>query len=268
MFKAQFIARFKTMLTYKFTVLSGGITQIIFAFFKIFILTVFIKNNINSSPMNIAESVTYIWLTQIFFALIPWNVNWEDMNLFVSGNIVYEMARPGSLLGLLYSRTLSWRLANTIMRAVPLLAFNLVVLPLFGFSNYMIAAGTKWHVMLFVLSLSVSFFLSSMITVFLYSLALHLTNASNFLGVINSVAMVLSGTVIPLSFFPEWGQWILRLQPFKGVIDTPAMILIGAYSYEECYAFILLQLMWTCCLWGINYLLFRNGEKRMVVQGG
>lgn len=65
--KSYFLLRTKVILSYRMTALSGFVTQIIFALFKIFIMYAFIASNPTDSPMTLGATITYIWITQIFF---------------------------------------------------------------------------------------------------------------------------------------------------------------------------------------------------------
>ncbi|EUJ42534.1 ABC-2 family transporter protein [Listeria riparia] len=89
-----------------------------------------------------------------------------------------------------------------------------------------------------------------------------------FFGIINSVAFVLSGTIIPLGFFPEIFQKILILQPFKGIIDTPAMIFTQQYTNLQSLGFMLLQVAWIVIFYFVNELVFKIGIKKIEIQGG
>lgn len=267
-FKFIFASRFKTVMIFKFAAISGVITQIFFSFFKIFIIYSFMSGNIDKSPMEIKSTITYIWLTQIFLSIIPWNVNWEELNSIKSGNIVYEMARPISLYSLMFSKTLAWRVANSLVRVIPIFIFNLLVLPLFGLGVYSVSAVSINAILLFIISILIAYFLSTMITVFLYSITLYTIDASNFIGVINSIALLLCGTIIPLSYFPDKLQLFLRFQPFKGIIDTPAMILSGEYSTDVSVFYIAVQAAWVVVFFFINKKMFGAGIKKIVVQGG
>ncbi|MBC1372321.1 hypothetical protein HB847_08035 [Listeria booriae] len=266
--KSYFLLRTKVILSYRMTAFSGFVTQIIFALFKIFIMYAFIASNPADSPMTLGATITYIWITQIFFSIIPWNVNWDEMNAITSGNIVYELTKPIDLFPLFFSKTLAWRFGSSIVRVVPIVLFNLIVLPVFGFQEYALKIPDGKYVLFFLCSIFLAYILSSMITVFLYSITLYTIDASNFLGIINSVAFVLSGTIIPLGFFPEIFQKILILQPFKGIVDTPAMIFTQQYTDLQSLGYMLLQVAWIVIFYFVNQRIFKIGMKKIEIQGG
>lgn len=267
-FLAFFKARYRTVMTFKVAAVSGFITQVFFALFRIYIILAFSADNISASPMKIQATIIYIWLTQMFFSIVPWNVNWEEFRMIKSGNVAYEIVRPIDLFSMFFSKTLAWRLANSIVRAIPILLINIVVLPLLGLFDISVFC-MKWaNIGFFILSLVIAYILSSLITVFMYSITLLIIDASNFIGFFNSIAMLISGTIIPLNFFPTWARRILEVTPFKGVIDTPVMIVTGEYSSREILFAILGQIAWCICLWLISKIIIRKSMTRLVIQGG
>lgn len=267
-FFAYFVARFKTVMVFKLAAISGFISQVFFALFRIYIILAFSLGNSASSPMQIQSTILYIWIAQIFFAIVPWNVNWEDFHVIKSGNVAYEIIRPIDLFSMFFSKTLSWRLANCIVRGLPVLLVNIIVLPLIGMKNISLFCMGWKNIGGFIISITLGFVLSSLITVFLYSIALLVLDASNFIGFFNSIAMLISGTIIPLSYFPSWLRTILMVTPFKGVIDTPAMIITGEYDTKQMIMAIIGQLIWCVALYVVNRLIIYYSTKRLVVQGG
>ena len=240
-----------------------------FAFIKIFTISAFTDlNTAITSPLGTASFITYIWLTQAFVMMQPLNVNGEDIDSIRSGSIAYELARPVDLFSLMFMKTFALRFANSAIRAVPILMINVLLFPLVGLGAFSITVPSVSALLLFLPSLIASYFVSTLITVLIYAITLHTVNATNFIGLLNSAAFVLSGTLIPLPFFPEFMQKILIIQPFKSVIDTPAMILSGQYALEESLLFILLQIVWIIVLFCLCASLFRKGLKKMMVLGG
>ncbi|MEK3864608.1 ABC-2 family transporter protein [Paenibacillus sp. FSL H7-0716] len=267
-FISYFQTRFNSIMIYRSAAIFGSITQIFWGFFRIFILYQFTLGNIGESPMASSSMITYIWLNQIFFAIVPWNVNHQEFDLVKSGNVVYELARPINLFNLLFSKTLAWRLASSVIRMIPILIFVIIVLPLIGFGSYGIAFPSIESIFLFIVSISLSYLLSSVITVFIYAITFFTIEASNFVGFINTMAYALSGLIIPLAYFPEKIQTFLNFQPYKSVLDTPAMIFTAEYSVKESMMYILVQVAWVVFFTLINQVMIKKGIKQLVVQGG
>jgi ABC-2 type transport system permease protein len=79
---------------------------------------------------------------------------------------------------------------------------------------------------------------------------------------------ILSGSIIPLPFFPDWMQWPLFLQPFAGLVDIPYRIYFGNLAGVGALAGIIQQLVWTAILLLIGRRLMARVTSRMQIQGG
>ena len=60
------------MLQYRAAALAGFGTQCWWGFIKVMVFAAFFRSSIARQPMNLAQSVTYVWLGQAFLALLPW----------------------------------------------------------------------------------------------------------------------------------------------------------------------------------------------------
>jgi ABC-2 type transport system permease protein len=79
---------------------------------------------------------------------------------------------------------------------------------------------------------------------------------------------LLSGSIVPLAFFPDGLQRLLRLLPFSGLVDTPFRFYLGLTPPHEIFSLGLLQLAWTAVFFLAGSRLLAAGEKRVVIQGG
>ena len=91
-FKLRLITNFQ----YRAAALAGVSTQLFFGFMYIMLyLALFESNKGISTPMNLSEIVTYIWLGQAFFALTYAALKDNDLiEMIKNGNIAYELIRP------------------------------------------------------------------------------------------------------------------------------------------------------------------------------
>lgn len=265
---SQIIKELKISRYYLFGIFSGVITQLFFAIFKIYTLTAFVGGNESISPMNISQTVLYVWVTQILFAIVPWNVNGKDFDSVRTGAIATELIKPVDLFKLIYAKTISWRMVGFLTRAIPLFIIASVGFSLLGFSDLIIKIPSKDYCFVFLISVSLSLILSTLITVLLYTLAFFFTSIANFIGVISSIAFVLSGMIIPLTFYPEQLSLFLNYQPFKFIVDTPALILNQSYTITESINQLFFQFFWIVILFVANFLAYQRIENRIEINGG
>jgi ABC-2 type transport system permease protein len=125
------------------------------------------------------------------------------------------------------------------------------------------AAGIAWFISMF-LALFLGCAISNLISVS----ALWTISGIGMQRILPVVAMVLSGLYVPLAFFPDGMQTVLRLLPFSGLVDTPLRFYLGMAPASEVISSGTLQLFWTLALIFIGIKLLGLGTKRVVIQGG
>ena len=79
---------------------------------------------------------------------------------------------------------------------------------------------------------------------------------------------VLSGSMIPLWFMPEWMTPVLSALPFSSIYFTPVQIYLGQLTAQEILTKFLVQLAWIVVLYLCGNIFWEKGKKKLVVQGG
>lgn len=265
---SQIIKQIKIARMYKITIISGIITQTFFAIFKNYVLIAFVGSNVQSSPMNEFQTTTYIWLTQILFGIVPWTVNRADFDSIRKGTIALDLIKPTSIFNLIFSKTLSWKLVGMLSRGIPIFLLSLILSLIFPNMGLELKLPNTMHFLLFIVAVFLAIQLSTLITTSMYCLAFYFTSITNFVSTIGSVAYILSGMVIPLSFFPKWILGGLNLQPFKYIVDLPAQIFNGIYDMNTAIIGIFIQIMWIIIFYAINYIIYKDIEGKIELNGG
>ena len=126
---AMLRARFRTLLQYRAASLAGFGTQLFWGLIRVMIFEAFYRSSTAPQPMSLENTVTYLWLTQAMFHLLPYRLDGDVMQMVRDGTVVYELARPVDLYWSWLSRTMAMRTAPTLLRAAPLVA---IAVPFFG----------------------------------------------------------------------------------------------------------------------------------------
>jgi len=128
---ALFRARCRVLLQYRAAAVAGFGTQLLFGLVKMMVLEAFYTHARVEAPLSLAHAISYTWLAQAFFHLLPFSANPdpEVRDMVRSGHVAYELTRPIDLHGLWWARALASRTAPTLMRAVPMI---LVAVPFLG----------------------------------------------------------------------------------------------------------------------------------------
>ena len=84
----------------------------------------------------------------------------------------------------------------------------------------------------------------------------------------NSLVAFMSGSLIPLAFFPKIVSDILSFLPFSSLIYTPVMIIVGKYNMNQIFHAFLLQLFWLLVMVGLSQMIWKRVQSYITIQGG
>lgn len=260
-----FKLRLAVQLQYRAAAAASFFTQLFFGFIIVMVFHAFYAASTKTQPMSLAAAVTYTWLGQATLRLQPgFNTDTEIINMVRTGNIAYELCRPLDLYLLWYVRLLSQRIVPTLMAGLPLFTISLLLPAGYGSSlPASFASAAAWLVSLF-LALLLSCAISNLVTVStLWTIA-----GDGIQRIFPAFTMVFSGVNVPLAFFPDWSQAILRFLPFSGLVDFPFRLYLGMVPASAVFFFGFLQLFWTGVFILAGILVLRLGKRRVTIQGG
>lgn len=79
---------------------------------------------------------------------------------------------------------------------------------------------------------------------------------------------LLSGQILPLTFFPGILGRLLFGLPFAAIYSTPLLIYVGVIPPERWVASIATQLAWLIAFAGLSAVVWRAASRKVVIQGG
>ncbi|WP_437852337.1 ABC transporter permease [Sorangium sp. So ce363] len=262
---AVFRARCRALLQYRAAAAAGFGTQLFWGFIKVMVLEAFYGNALSGAPppMALGQAITYTWLGQAFFQLLPFSTNPdpEVRELIRTGAVGYELARPLDLHALWLARALAARVAPTLLRAVPMFA---VAVPLLGMGlPPSLAAAGAWAAAMVGAAALVAAFATAVTSTMLWT-----TSGDGIARIVPSLVLVASGMIVPLPLFPAWMlQWLDAL-PFRGMVDAPFRLYLGHLPAGALPGVLLHQALWTAAFVALGRAMVARGLRRLVVQGG
>ncbi|MGN0603874.1 MAG: ABC transporter permease [Oscillospiraceae bacterium] len=182
-------------------------------------------------------------------------------NKMWDGSISTELLRPISFKGRMIAENLGNALFSLIFHFVPVLIIAALTV---GVS----APASPVMFLLFLLSAVLGFGVLWTISFAVQMTAFWLINIWSLLTIKNVFVNVLSGSMIPLWFMPEWMKGVLNFTPFSSIYFTPVQIYLGQLSYGEIALKCAVQLVWIAVIFLIGDILWKKGQQKLVVQGG
>ena len=260
---ALFRARCRVLLQYRAAAVAGFGTQLLFGLVKMMVLEAFYTHARVEAPLTLAQAISYTWLAQAFFHLLPFSANPdpEVRDMIRTGHVAYEMTRPIDLHGLWWMRALASRTAPTLMRAVPMF---LVAVPFLGLQ----APASVPSALAFTVTILAAALLTSAFTTIITATLMWTVSGDGIARIMPSLVSVGAGLVVPLPLFPAWAQPILSALPFRGMADEPFRLYLGDLPPSAALPVLAKQLVWTAILVLIGRAIVASGRRRLVVQGG
>ncbi|MEV4469661.1 ABC transporter permease [Nonomuraea salmonea] len=208
---------------------------------------------------DVADAVTYCFLTQAFIA---------PMQLFGGGLAIPERIRSGDIaLDLVRPASLQlWSLAEDLGRASYLFLVRGIPPMLLGAALFGIKVPTdagRWAVVLAGLSIAV---VASFAWRYLLALSVCWLLDDRGVAVLSMVLMTFfSGMMVPLPLFPGLLGDIAAALPWAAMVQVPADLYLGKTDPAQALAF---QAFWAAVLLGLGALGTRAIRHKVVIQGG
>jgi ABC-2 type transport system permease protein len=240
---------------------AGIWTNTIFGFLQAYILLALYENRTDIGGYDPTDAVTYVWFAQAMLMTV-WAFAWWELALRIrSGDVATDLARPLDPLRYWLAFDLGRALYHLLFRGIPpflvgMLAFDLRLPES--------SATWIWVAMSLTLAVVVSFGFR-----FLYNLtAFWLLDYRGVVVIAMTISLFCSGFIIPLPFFPDWLETILRALPFAAIVQIPVDVFLEQVEGAELVAAIGLQVLWAAVLLGLARLVLGTAIRQVVIQGG
>ena len=246
---------------YPAATVAGIFTNTIFGFLQAYILLALYENRTEIGGYEPTDAVTYVWFAQAMLMTV-YAFGWFEVALRIrSGDVATDLARPLDPLRYWLAFDLGRALYHLVFRGIPPFLLGMLV---FEIRLPESPATWLWLAVSLTLAVVVSFAYR-----FLYNLAAFWLLDYRGIGIIaTSFALLFSGFIIPLPFFPDWLEAVARVLPFAAMVQIPVDVFLEQVSGAEIAASLALQAAWAAILLGLARLVLGTAIRRVVIQGG
>ncbi|MFQ9514743.1 MAG: ABC transporter permease [Eubacterium sp.] len=192
-----------------------------------FIVQYFIWNSVYGGSqttiynMELSQILSYFGAVTLIGYLTMDFADWNLQMLIRTGKFITFNLRPIHHRFFALSQKIGHRALGFLFEFLPcFLIFQFI------FKVNMIPVHIGWT----VLSIGLSFLMNFYVNYCIGMTAFWLVQASGIKNVFNVLCSLLSGSIIPLVFFPGFLQKILFFLPFQYISYVPAMVFTGSYS--------------------------------------
>ncbi|RNB92253.1 daunorubicin ABC transporter permease [Brevibacillus fluminis] len=253
--------RFLTLLAYRVNYYSGIIIYGLNIGAYYFLWSAIYGDQPNLAGLSVAQMTSYVaiaWMSRAFYFN---NIDQEIAQDVRDGKVAIEMIRPYNYLSVKTAQALGEGIFRMIFFALPGMVLVSIFLPL-SFPPSLAAWG------LYLVSLLLAFIINTEINLLTGVLTFFLFRNEGMMHAKRVVVDLLSGLILPISFFPLWAQTAMGWLPFQAINYYPSMIFTGAIQADRALTVIGIQLIWVFVILLPIWLLWTRARRRLIVQGG
>lgn len=257
--------RFINKLQYRAAVLGMILKNFLFALTEILLYMALYRSNPNAFPMGLSQVVSYMWMKQVFIALFRVIIeDWEIYSAISSGSICYELVRPVDLYGKWFCQSAGNRLAIMVISNLPVFLLALIVPEPYR----IVLPHSSQQILLFLVSTVLAFAVVVAFAMLMYVSLFYIISQRGIKIIVTAVTTFLSGSVVPLPFFPEKVLAVVKLLPFAAMQNMPLQIFSGSITGRAAARGVCFQMIWFAVFFAAGKLFMRQALSKVVVQGG
>lgn len=207
------------------------------------------------------QMLTYVIIAWVVRSFYFSNLDRHIANEIEQGKIALELIRPYNYQLVKFARAFGEAIFRVFFFAMPSALLMYLVHP-FGLPPNPVST------LIFTAAVVLSFFINAQISMIAGTFAFFTQSVSGIYRAKRVVMDLFSGLLLPLSFYPDWAQQVIKLLPFQAVSYLPNMIYLGKLQGWAAVQALFVQAFWLIVLYTAGALFWRFAVRHVVVQGG
>ena len=261
----------KYLFIYKSEVMSElqYVFNILVSFISFFILILIFLNlwqYIYSDPnelingYDMKQMIWYVIITEILWMSLSGRKLCRRISEDVKGgNIAYNLNKPYNYIGYILSSHLGAVTVTGIMLIILGILLGFIFLHSFPSLNIL-------SIIVIFLSEILATIISSLLIISIGLLSFYIEDSAPLYWVYSKIILVI-GTLFPIEYFPVMFQPIIKLSPIYVVSYGPAKLFVD-FSWNSVGKILTTQIVYIFISYAICYLIYRNGVRKLNVNGG
>ena len=247
--------------TYRAATFAGVFTNTVFGFMRAYVMIAVFADLATVGGFDLRDALTYTFVTQGLI-MVAYLWGWWEIALAIrSGDVVADLSRPFDFQLYWLAQDLGRAAYHAVFRGIPPFIIGALV-----FDLRLPAQPLTWLAFIasLVLAACVAFAMRFMMNLSAFWLL-------DYRGV-GRLAMAfwtfLSGFLIPVAFFPETVQGVVRALPFVAIVELPVEVFLEKARGVELLAVLAFQAGWALALLGAGRWMLAAAMRKVVIQGG
>jgi ABC-type uncharacterized transport system, permease component len=253
--------RFLVSLAYRFEVLTSFLVQIILLAATVFFWKAAYSNGYAVSSVSLSEMIKYTIISNFISIFFSPTVENNIRSSIRKGSVAVDFLKPVSIMGSYFAQDVGCIISNLVQKFIPVFIFASIF---FGLPLPSSAAGFVLSILSTALGFLILWFISAIFGLFYF----WVIELGPICDVKNFIISFLSGSFVPLWFFPAKVAYVMKYFPFMYIYQSPISIYIGKTRPDQALSILLIQVFWVGVLFICCHLLQRKAFKNVIVQGG
>ena len=189
---------------------------------------------------------------------------WSEVDKWIENDLIHGYMIKGFLKPL---PIISWYM--TFEAGINIMNILTLMLPIFGISFFLFGLKiiSAFNAISFIISLLFAFFIYFGLTYLLGLSAFWLKRIAGLRRVRRVIFGFFSGSLLPLTLFPEWTQNIMHYLPFEHMKFVPINIYLGTITRAAVIKALALQLAWVIIIFILIKIVWTQAYKRFASVG-
>ena len=229
---------------------------------QMIIWTAVYAGNETINGLTLPTLLSYYGISTLINYLTMDFADWNLQMLIHTGKYITFALRPMHHRFFALSQKVGHRILGFVFEFIPVL-----LILVFVFRVNMIPASFFWFIISVIFSFLITFYINYSIGI----LGFWLTKTAGIRSALKLIVSLSSGTLIPLSFFPQWCQTLFFALPFQHTVYVPAMVFTGNYTLAgqtlPLPVIVGVQGVFALLTFLLSELLYRLGNRRFTGVG-
>lgn len=215
----------------------------------------------NAAPLNLPlhSMITYATIALLMSLILEVDGTRLIREKVREGTIATDLMKPISVPLYFFSDGFGQTVLHAVL-VIPSLAFALLLVH--------IDVPSPATLGIFALSMLLGYALNFFLNFVMNSIAFWALETFAMQLIVRWASDLLSGQIIPLTFFPGIFGNIVFALPFAAIYSTPLLIYVGVISPSAWGISLLVQALWLAFFGVLSTIIWRAAARHLVVQGG
>ncbi|MCL5006083.1 MAG: ABC-2 family transporter protein [Acidobacteria bacterium] len=252
---------FVNTIAYRLRYYTGIVTYFIYVSVYYFIWKAIYAHSASIEGFDFSHLLTYVAVGWIMRSFYYNNIDQDIANQVLEGKLAMDLIKPVNPQAMYIAQALGESVFRLVMLTAPTAVVLLLVYPVRR-------PASGWHLVAFLVSAVLSFFLVAAINFAVGTFAIRLKSILGLLRAKYFLLELFSGLLIPISFFPHVFQVALAFMPFQYISYIPVLLYLGKISGLGILRALGLQLFWVTAMIALGHGLWTWSSRKITIQGG